>query len=72
MAKPAKNLEQWGRDTARERYTGGSAYDRPSDEHGNQDPSEKHAEKYDNDTGYVWQHCVAEKKPSFDHSKKRR
>jgi hypothetical protein len=74
MGKKPVHLEKWGRQTAKERYGEPKA----TDYHGHiepqkaQAPEDKLGPGYDNDTGYVWQHCIAEKKPSFDHGKKRR
>lgn len=76
MAK-GKNLEAWGRATARERYgapkNGGKG---GSEDQAPQFPEDKHAANYDNPTPPNWLRGMgangAEGKPSFDKSKGKR
>ncbi len=67
MAK-IKSLEEWGRQTARERYThGGASKMRPASEQAPEFPSEQHGPKYDNDvplSGWL-RGTDATKKPGF-------
>lgn len=53
--KHVKNMEKWGKDTAKERYSqSGDALEGGKTHQAPQDPIDKHGAKYDNDaTGWV-------------------
>jgi hypothetical protein len=72
-----KSVEQWGRDKAKARYTGGRDTLGKNVEHQKpQMPEDKQDAKYDNDTPSDWLRGMgkseAEGKPSFDHHKGKR
>jgi|KBSMisStaDraftv2_1062788.scaffolds.fasta_scaffold27946_3 hypothetical protein len=67
MAKPAQNVEKWGRATAKERYgtPDASGVTPAKSQQPPQDPEDKHGAKYDNDAS-GWVRGVGSPYPHFD------
>ncbi len=69
--KKSRYLDEHGRHKARERYGEISTTHTPATgPYHPQDAADKRDAKYENDTGYVWQHCIGEEKPGFDKRRK--